>query len=297
MTEILHRCPVCQDIQFTPFLQLKDHFLTGEVFNILECRQCGFKFVSPRPDEKEISRYYESKEYISHDTSRKDLFTVIYTIARFFSLRSKYKIIKRFSEQNSLLDIGCGTGEFIAFCKSRGMSVTGMEPGEKARNFASSKHQLSIAASLEELTGKNRKFGVITLWHVLEHIHNLNIALESVRSLLANQGTLVIAVPNCRSADAQKFGVHWAAYDVPRHLYHFDTTTLTRLLRNHGFTVQNVLPQKLDAYYVSLLSEKYRSGTSGYLKAFLNGISSNLKGRNPQFGYSSQIFIVKSEIR
>jgi SAM-dependent methyltransferase len=204
--------------------------------------------------------------------------------------------VTRFSKPGSLLDIGCGTGEFISFCQKKGMAVTGMEPGEKARKFANSQHQLHIAASLEELKGKETKYSVITLWHVLEHIHRLNDSLELIKGLLAERGTLIIAVPNCRSADARKFGAFWAAYDVPRHLYHFDKDTLTRLLRNHGFSVQTVLPQTLDAYYVSLLSEKYRSGASGYLKAFFSGFSSNLKGRNRDYGYSSQIFIAHREI-
>lgn len=295
MTEYLQNCPVCKEMRFAPFLEVTDHFLSRERFKIISCSQCGFKFINPRPVESEIGTYYESRDYISHDSTNKDLLSKIYKTARYFSLRSKLKLIKKYASSGSVLDIGCGTGDFLACCQSDGFFVTGMEPGEKARTFAINYNKIKVEKNLNDVAADNIRFDIVTLWHVLEHIHKLNETIVQVTQLLADNGTLVVAVPNCDSPDAEKYAEFWAAYDVPRHLYHFNKKTLTRLFNEHGFTVREILPQKLDAYYVSLLSEKYRSGSGSYPKAFFSGLFSNMKAKNPDRGYSSQIFILKKE--
>ena len=292
MSEKLVNCPVCANSGFSLFLETRDYFLTGESFSIQQCDACGFKFVNPRPDENVIGRYYQSDEYISHDARRSSIFSHIYKLARIFSIRTKYKIVTEYLHSGRILDVGCGTGEFPAYCKKKGFEVAGVEPNEKARSFAQRVNKIPVTGKIPEIEAGPGAYHCITMWHVLEHLHDLNETLERVRGLLAPQGVFIVAVPNCKSWDAQKYDKYWAAYDVPRHLYHFTETTLNILVRNHGFEIIQTIPQKLDAYYVSMLSEKYLSGRNKYLKAMVYGLWSNFQAGRKGNGHSSQIFVL-----
>ncbi len=292
MTEKIQSCPVCNETDFSDFLVVEDHFLTKEEFKIQKCNGCGFKFINPRPVKADIGLYYQSEEYISHDAKKANLFNNIYKMARVFSIKRKFAVVEEAIHTGKILDIGCGTGEFLRYCQSRGFTVTGVEPNDKARLYAHEQHKIPVHASLNSLAGLAPAYNCITMWHVLEHVHDLNETLEEVRGLLKPGGIFVVAVPNCNSWDAQKYGKFWAAYDVPRHLYHFVDSTLHKLVLKHGFIIQKTIPQKLDAYYVTMLSEKYQSGKSNYLKSVILGFWSNLQARRQKIGYSSQIFIL-----
>ncbi len=295
MIETIKNCPVCNKIQFELFLSVKDHFLSMEQFQLMKCVSCGFIFISPRPGADEIGRYYKSEDYISHDSSKNDLISKIYRTARTFSIRQKFNLVKRYSFSPSILDYGCGTGEFLAYCSKNGLKTTGLEPSEKARLFAINQNHLTVYKNLEELKCQPGRFDCITLWHVLEHIHALNETVETIKSLLAQTGVLIVAVPNCNSHDANIYKSFWAAYDVPRHLYHFTEKSMTKFFSKHHFKIQAIIPQKLDAYYVSMLSEKYSSGKNNYFKSMLKGFQSNYLAKKTQKGYSSQIYILKAE--
>lgn len=291
--ETLTKCPVCDGTEFQAFLQTKDFFLTGEQFDICRCVSCGFKFVNPRPTFEDIKKYYQSDDYISHNSSGWGLFNTAYRIARHFSILQKFKLIRGFSNAGTILDIGCGTGELLKFCKRKGMTVQGVEPNEVPRRYAIDTNKIEVSPTLDSLIQEQRAYSCITMWHVLEHIHRLNETFEEIHSLLAQDGHVIIAVPNHLSYDAQKYGEFWAAYDVPRHLYHFTSETFLLLAEKWGFTVQKVLPQKLDAFYVSSLSEKYKKGASNYLSAFQTGCKSNYYAASGKLGYSSLIFVLK----
>ena len=297
MTEKLTHCPVCNHGEFVPFIEVRDYFLSGEDFAIVACKSCGFRFVNPRPDETEIGRYYQSDEYISHDAGKNDLFSRLYRVARSFSLKWKYGIVSRFGREGNLLDIGCGTGEFLNFCKQKGFSVQGVEPNPKAGAFATTQYGIPVAGSLDALEAAPGSFRIITLWHVLEHLHKLNDSFDRIGTLLEENGTLIIAVPNSDSPDALRYRQHWAAYDVPRHLYHFNARTVSLLAERHGFEVRSILAQKLDAYYVALLSEQYLHGRKKYFSAFLNGLRSNLAAGKAGRGHSSRVFILTRKKR
>ena len=217
----------------------------------------------------------------------------IYLLARMLSIRNKYRIIRRSGRKGALLDIGCGTGEFLAYCRKGGYTVTGVEPNERARNFAITENRIQVSETLEGLGKPEGTFDCITLWHVLEHVHDLDAYMETIKKLLCTDGTLVIAVPNSNSWDAEKYKEFWAAYDVPRHLYHFTSGTMKELANRKGFDVEKIIPQKLDAYYVSMLSEKYLLGKISYLKSAFIGFWSNRMAKNGNRGHSSLIFILK----
>ena len=295
MAETILKCPVCEKTGFTIFLEVQDYFLSGEGFSIQKCDACGFKFVNPRPDIADIGRYYQSDEYISHDSKSSSLISRVYKIARLFSIRKKYSTVKEYIHSGRILDIGCGTGEFLKYCKSNGLESTGIEPNGKAREFASLVNEISVFKELTELTGNGHSYNCISMWHVLEHVHDLNETLEMVKGLLASDGVFIVAVPNCNSWDAGKYGKFWAAYDVPRHLYHFTGDTLKNLAANHGFEIRKTIPQKLDAFYVSMLSEKYRRGKNNYFKSVIWGFWSNFQAKKQGRGHSSQIFVLSAK--
>jgi SAM-dependent methyltransferase len=291
--ENLNNCPVCGNQNFKDFLSGKDHFLTGEEFTIVQCCNCDFRFTNPRPDEKEIPLYYDSEEYISHDTKKTSILQTIYMSVRKFTIRNKYRIVKKYSNSYSLLDIGCGTGDFLNYCRKMKFETTGIEPNIKARKFAAENLFLNVYDESHLDTFLPGSFSVITMWHVLEHVHQLNERLLEIYKLLKPDGTLIIAVPDSDSWDAKKYKSCWAAYDLPRHLYHFTPDSMKNLTIKNGFQIEKIIPMLFDAFYISLLSEKYRSGQQNFLKAFYDGIRSNFYGRKNQNNYSSLIYICK----
>jgi 2-polyprenyl-3-methyl-5-hydroxy-6-metoxy-1,4-benzoquinol methylase len=287
-------CPICSSTSFTKFLSAKDHTTTGEQFEIVKCSKCNFTLTNPRPDQNSIGKYYQSEKYISHTGGGKSLFDKIYVFARTITLGWKLKLIYKYKLTGSTLDYGCGTGQFLHHLKNNDWVVTGVEPSESARQKAASLLQTSVSESIDQVKGN--EFDVITLWHVLEHIHDLNEKLSSIKSLLKQDGIIFIAVPNHEAPDAKKYGAYWAGYDVPRHLWHFSKDSMKKLFDKNGLELIGIHPMKLDAYYVSLLSEGYKHPNQNKIvnafKAIVNGLSSNLAAAKDQ-NHSSLIYIAK----
>ena len=293
--EKLTSCPVCGKSNFVPFLQSRDYFLTQEEYTIVRCENCGFKFVNPRPDAIEIGKYYESPDYVSHDSGKKSPLNFLYRLARKRAVKNKFHLVNRLSKDKKILDIGCGTAEFLFYCKQKGFDVLGIEPGEKPRTFARTEYNLDVREEdhLDKLI--TPEFDVITLWHVLEHVHLLNDRMRKIAQILKPGGNIIIAVPNVDSWDAARYGQFWAAYDLPRHLYHFSRNSMRVLSANHGLKIVKTLPMKLDAFYISLLSEKYAKGKQDYFNAVINGIRSNNFAKKNNNNYSSLIYILKQD--
>lgn len=268
-------------------ITVKDHFKSGESFELVPDPEHGFLVTVPAPPEDRLPYYYDSEEYISHTDSNKGLMSRIYQMVKGISLKRKFRLIRKHrAKTGSLLDVGAGTGDFLKYMSKQGWKVSGSEPNDAARQLALIKG-IELKSALESFSGQ--RFDVISLWHVLEHIPNLKQALKQLDDLLEDDGKLIIAVPNFRSWDAQHYGPFWAAYDVPRHLWHFDEDSLTSLL-GERFELLEVAPMKFDSYYVSLLSEKYKGGSLGMFKAVLNGWRSNRRARKSG-AYSSLIYV------
>jgi len=245
----------------------------------------------PQPQEEALSGYYESEDYISHTDSKRSLFEKAYHFVKSIALRSKLNLINSWSpEKGTLLDIGAGTGDFLWVAKQDGWKTTGIEPNSKARNSAEGKG-ISFAENLASL--QDDSFDVITMWHVLEHIPDLDFQIRELKRLLKPQGTVIVAVPNFKSYDAKYYGNFWAAFDVPRHLWHFSKTSIKLLFQKQDMELKKVLPMKFDAFYVALLSEKYKNGKMNYLSAFFIGLLSNFKAKR-DLEYSSHIYIIKN---
>jgi 2-polyprenyl-3-methyl-5-hydroxy-6-metoxy-1,4-benzoquinol methylase len=290
-------CPVCGSGNIHKVLTVKDYTVSGETFDIFHCNDCSGRFTQNVPNNAEIGRYYQSQEYISHSETRKGLINRLYHSVRKITLRSKQNWVKAATglKQGSLLDIGCGTGAFLHYMQQVGWEVTGLEPDENARNNAKTLYNISPLPSGELFTLPAQQFDAITMWHVLEHVHTLHDYLKQIRTLLKPEGTLLIAVPNYTSPDAEHYGAHWAAYDVPRHLYHFSPAAMAALLQQHQIRIVRKHPMVFDGFYVSLLSEKYKTGGNGLLLGFWNGFRSYRKGLKYVDRCSSVVYECKAE--
>ena len=284
-------CPVCEATQLELHLDVKDGMITKEVFTIQKCTSCGFHFTNPIPSEDAIGAYYKSEDYVSHSSTNKGLVNKLYNLVRTITLGKKVSLIRSHSKGNSVLDIGSGTGHFLNACKQNGLVVQGLEPDNDARTFAKDNFDLDLEPLDNLLAIESDSKDVITMWHVLEHVYHLKRDIGQITRVLKQDGALFIAVPNMNSYDAKVYKEYWAAYDVPRHLYHFQENTIKQLFSQFDMVCVDVLPMKFDSYYVSMLSEKYKGGS--IVKAFFNGWLSNMKSKSN--GYSSQIYVFKKK--
>ena len=275
------------------YLELKDLSVSGEDFTLLYNEELDMLETFPQPSETSLPRYYNSEDYISHTDSKRNWFEKLYHFVKSIALKRKLKLINSFQvSDKKLLDVGCGTGDFLKVAKDYGWSVSGIEPNDSARIIANSKTNEAVFNSDHLLQFKPNSFDVITLWHVLEHLPQLENHLSIFESLLKLDGRLVIAVPNFKSHDAKYYKNFWAAYDVPRHLWHFSKTAISKLAQRQNMVLVKTVPMSFDAYYVSLLSEKYKSGLMNPIKAFWTGCRSNMKA-NRSGEFSSLIYVIK----
>jgi len=290
MIEITN-CQICKSNDLSQLLQTKDYFFTEENFTLTVCNNCNFVFTNPIPDIDSIGKYYATEKYLSHDTNNNGILSNIYKTVRYFNLQGKYSLINKYKNSGQILDIGSGTGEFLNFMKQKNWNTFGIEPEKKAREFAINNYQLNIfpESKLKEL--ENNKFDLITMWHVLEHVYDLNERLNVIYNLLEKDGIFINALPMIDSPDAKKFGKYWAGLDVPRHLHHFTSESFTRLANNNGFKVIDSFPMKFDAYYVSYLSHQAKKSLMAFLRGLIDGFISNLKADKNR-NYSSMIFVL-----
>ncbi len=273
------------------FLTVKDHSVSGEIFELKHDVALDMLITNPQPAPSDLPRYYESDDYISHTDGKRSLFENAYHLVKNIALANKTRLLSSLQPgKGRLLDIGAGTGDFLLAAKKSGWEILGTEPSGKARGIAESKG-VSFAEQLSDLP--DHSFDAITMWHVLEHVPDLDHQIGELKRLLKPTGIILIAVPNFRSFDAQHYGAFWAAYDVPRHLWHFSKTAIGKLFARRDFELQHVLPMKFDAFYVALLSEKYQSGRMNFLRAFWVGWRSNSRARTTG-EYSSHIYVIKN---
>jgi 2-polyprenyl-3-methyl-5-hydroxy-6-metoxy-1,4-benzoquinol methylase len=287
-------CPVCNSGNINPLLTVKDHSVSKEEFVVWQCGNCTLRFTQDVPDENSIGRYYKSEDYISHTNTDKGFINKAYQKVRDYTLQQKAKLIigETGLAKGNLLDMGCGTGAFLNTMKEKEWNVKGIEPDQDARKLAKQLYGLSIdePAIMNEL--KDHSFDAITLWHVLEHVHHLHEYVEQLKRLLKPAGKLFIAVPNYQSKDAAAYRLYWAAYDVPRHLYHFSPKSVNVLMQQHGLRVEKENPMWFDSFYISMLSSKYKNGKTNYPAAVINGIKSNLAALMNKENCSSLIYII-----
>ena len=289
----LNHCIVCEETNLTNKITCKDFTVSGESFTIVSCETCGFTFTNPRPKDENLEKYYMSNSYISHTNNKRGLFNRLYQAVRLITISQKIKLLKSIKQKGRVLDIGCGTGEFLNECKGNGYDTIGFEPSDIARKQAIKNFGLEVVKSncFEKLESKS--ISIITMWHVLEHIPDIeNVLLETSR-LIKDNGVIFIAVPNHLSWDAKYYKNYWAAWDTPIHLWHFSEKTIKLLFKKYHFELVKTKPMVFDSFYVSLLSEEYKTGSKNYIKSFIIGLLSNIIAIFSKKGYSSNIYIFK----
>jgi 2-polyprenyl-3-methyl-5-hydroxy-6-metoxy-1,4-benzoquinol methylase len=273
------------------FLTVIDYSVSKESFDLYYDQDLDMLITSPQPSPENLGKYYESTDYISHTDSKRSLFEKAYHFVKGIALNNKLNLINNCSAaKGNLLDIGAGTGDFLLTAKQNGWNTIGVEPSEKAKGIAINKG-IKFSDSTQEL--ESHSFDVITMWHVLEHVPNLEIQIRELKRLVKPNGTIIIAVPNYKSYDANYYGKFWAAFDVPIHFWHFSKTAIQLIFEKENIKLEKVLPMKFDSFYVSLLSEKYKNGKMNYVNAIWIGLMSNWKAKRSS-EYSSHIYVLKN---
>jgi len=291
----IKNCPICGSTHYVSKIQTTDYSVSKESFNISQCQDCGLLFTNPRPVDEDLGRYYKSVNYISHTNQTSGLFGKTYQILRKWSIKKKFGLVGRYSSKGSLLDYGCGTGEFLAEGKQRGWHVLGMEIDDSVRERAIKTHQLDVIEPHRLNDFAPESFDVVTMWHVLEHISDLRNVASRLAEKLKPGGYLVVAVPNPESWDATYYEKYWAAWDVPIHLYHFKKQNMKDLFAQFGLKTVSIFNMPLDAYYISLLSEEYKTGKKQWIKAFFVGMISNFRALNSSNSSSLTYILQKTK--
>jgi SAM-dependent methyltransferase len=290
-----NECPLCTSANILPYLRCTDHFLSKEQFTLYKCSHCGFIFTQDYPEESEISKYYDSDDYISHNDSSKGFVDNVYLLVRKAMLQKKKKIINHATGKRygNLLDIGSGSGHFAETMKNAGWKVKGIEINRKARDFSISRFGLDII-SPEQISGlESDSFDCITLWHVFEHFHHPFSYASHILRILKPGGVCVVALPNSNSYDAKYYGPNWAAYDVPRHLWHFNPSSFMFFSEKSGFILETQRNLPLDVFYISILSEKYSGSGLSFLKGIIKALPFAILSVNDIGRSSSVIYFIR----
>ena len=291
MMEKLSSCPACGETKILPFLTAKDYTVTHENFEITRCQACELLFTNPRPTASEASPYYKSENYISHSDTQRGIINRLYHVVRNFTLKQKTRWIEKEKTGNlELLDIGCGNGHFLHACQKAGWKISGMELDPVTAARAETMLGIDIYSSIKNIP-KSEKFNLISLWHVLEHVYELEEYFMFFKSQIAKEGVLLLALPNSKSFDAHHFKEYWAAYDVPRHVYHFEPSTIASLAKKHGFKLKSTRGQIFDSFYISLLSHEYKTGKKKLINSVVTGLWSNISAYFGKGNYSSNLYI------
>ena len=287
-------CPVCKSSNIQRVLSARDQTVSKQLFTVCHCDQCEAMFTQDVPGTEAIGSYYASENYISHSDTQQGLINKLYHLIRRRTLLAKMYLVKKETGKHAgnILDVGCGTGAFLHTMQQAGWKTTGLEPDQAAREKAKKLYDLQILSSEKLFTLTPGTLDAITLWHVLEHVHQLHEYVEQLKKLLTENGRLFIAVPNYTSYDADVYKENWAAYDVPRHLYHFSPQSIKLLMNLHGLEVMDIRPMWFDSFYVSMLSEQHKNGKGNMLRAFFNGLISNIKTIFNKEKCSSVIYII-----
>lgn len=231
-------CNLCASDQAELYCEGRDRQLGGERrFRFVRCRQCGLIYLNPRPLRDEMSRYYpdDYEPFVRPSCSQSGSLAQ-WGYARY--LEKRRKALMRWKESGLLLDVGCATGDFLAHMAQYDWQVQGVEPSLSASERARQEHHLDVlTGDLSQSRFPDRHFDVVTLWDVLEHLHDPLGALTEIHRILKDDGLLVIELPSTRCFDARLFGPYWIGLDVPRHLYVFPPAPLKAMLRKAGFQI------------------------------------------------------------
>jgi ubiquinone/menaquinone biosynthesis C-methylase UbiE len=292
---LLSNCPICSSSNLLKKLDCTDHSTSKKKFIIVSCETCDFTFTNPRPKDNALGEYYKSDMYISHTNNTRGFFNWMYQTVRKYAIGTKLNLLKKTSKKKNHLDIGCGTGEFLNACKNAGYNTTGIEPSELAREQAINNFKILVSEDTNLGQFEENQFDSISMWHVLEHVPSLNKTIKEFNRILSKNGKIIIAVPNHKSWDAQHYKEFWAGWDVPIHLWHFSKLSIEKLFLKYNFKLIEKKPMLFDSFYVSLLSEEFKTGKKKFITGFIIGFISNIIGIFTNKGCSSIIYVFEKQ--
>jgi SAM-dependent methyltransferase len=292
-------CPLCGNREINNFITCTDFLVTGEKFEIYSCAGCLGAFTMGHPSEEEAGRYYKSENYISHTDSSRNLFEKIYQLVRKVFLARKRNLVKKLTglKTGSILDIGCGTGHFVNTMKLAGWKVTGIEIDENARKYAKERFSADVFPPDYVTALSPESFDAVTLWHVLEHFDNPANWMKEISGILKPGGLAFVALPNSNSSDAGYYKETWAAWDVPRHIWHFNPHSFRIFTANNGFEIIKELPMPADVFYISVLSEKIRNTRLPFLTGLMKGLWLSISAGSGPERSSSVLYVIRKKIR
>lgn len=293
----IQKCPVCGAAAISKKLDAIDYTVSKEVFAIWECNNCSLRFTQQVPEAAAAGAYYQSDNYISHTDTREGIVNKLYHFVRKRTLRRKLAMLQHKTgiSKGTILDIGAGTGAFAKTMLDAGWQVTGLEPDTATRQRARELYGLDLQDTAALHSIPPLSCDAVTMWHVLEHVYELHAYLDQIKSILKPAGKAFIAVPNYTSYDATVYQQYWAAYDVPRHLYHFSPVSIEALLKAHGLALQEIKPMWFDSFYISMLSQQLKNGKGNLVKAAWIGFFSNCIAVFKPRRCSSLIYIIGKE--
>lgn len=294
--ESLKECPVCKNSSFSDFLTCEDYVATNERFKLIKCSSCDFVFTSPRPESDKCSKYYESSKYISHQDEDNSLIIKLYRLVRNRNMKWKINTIEKYhTNKGQLLDYGCGLGDFLNYSKQQGWNSVGLDISENARKTVKERYNIDVFPNSDIFKLDEKSKEVISLWHVLEHVYNLDETLNEFKRILKDNGTLFIALPNRQSWDGNHYKNYWDGYDVPRHIYHFTPKDLEVLMKRIGFKIVEKQGMFFDAFYICMRSEMHKGNKLKFILGGIKGMISNIKAYKSN-NYSSILYIIKKDI-
>lgn len=294
-----NQCPSCGSNAISALMTVKDFSVSTETFQLMACSKCSLVFTQDIPAASKIGRYYQAEQYISHSDTRRGIINKLYHLIRARTIRQKRRLIQNYTglKSGTILDIGSGTGSFLNAMRFAGWDISGIEPDDTARKNSGKLHGITAVAPDEAGRFEDHSFDTITMWHVLEHVHHLKEQVQQIGRLIKADGVVFIAVPNHSSFDARYYRTFWAAWDVPRHLYHFTPESMRFLWEQGGFEVVDIRPMWYDSFYVSMLSEKYRSGHTKIIHPVYIGMVSNIKALFSIAKCSSLIYVIRKKAK
>ena len=292
--ENINTCIVCGSLKSLKLYDCIDKVSSNEKFNIVYCQECSFQYTQNRPTLLEAGKYYLSDKYVSHTDNKKSFIISLYRTIRNLNLKWKLKIINKLNGNKNgyILDYGCGLGNFLSYCKENGWLTNGMDISEEARREVKKRYDINVYENKELFNTNKNKYDIITLWHVLEHVYNIDETIEGLKNSIKEEGYILIALPNNNSYDALKYKENWDAYDVPRHIWHFNKKSVEKLFLKHGLILIDTKPMVFDSYYVSIRSEMHKGNKFHFIYGMFWGFISHLKAIYSK-EYSSQLYIFK----
>ena len=248
----LKRCEICGCTDFKSLFKGRDKLIgTPGIFTLVRCRRCGVEFLNPQPSYLELEKYYDPDKYYSLKGIDKDSFKTKFKICLYqlyFTKNNNYIFKLLFSpikfmirstiikENLKLLDVGCGSGQFLYEMKQLNLRPHGIEIGD----FDESEDLNIKNTTLLNAKYKDNYFDLITMNHVLEHVHNPTQTLKEIHRILKVNGTFIIGIPNTNSLTRKLFNKNWLAYDIPRHLFNYSDNLIIHLLEKHKFKIRKV---------------------------------------------------------